>query len=77
MTTDSADAGGSARAHKDYYTALYSAALAFSSSLELKEVLQNVVTNVTETMHVKACSLAPLRCAYRAVRPAGCAWVER
>jgi len=57
MTTDSADAGGSARAHKDYYTALYSAALAFSSSLELKEVLQNVVTNVTETMHVKACSL--------------------
>jgi GAF domain-containing protein len=57
MTTDSASAGGSARAHKDYYTALYSAALAFSSSLELKEVLQNVVTNVTETMEVKACSL--------------------
>jgi GAF domain-containing protein len=57
MTTDSTSAGGSIRAHKDYYTALYSAALAFSSSLELKEVLQNVVTNVTETMGVKACTL--------------------
>ena len=57
MTTDSDSAGGSARSHKDYYTALYSVALAFSSSLELKEVLQNVVTNVTETMEVKACSL--------------------
>lgn len=56
MTTDSSS-GGSPRAHKDYYTALYSAALAFSSSLELEEVLQIVVTNVTETMEVKACSL--------------------
>lgn len=57
MTSDTTTAGGSARAHKDYYTALYQAALAFSSSLELKEVLQNVVTNVTETMEVKACSI--------------------
>ncbi len=56
MKTDSST-NNSAREHKDYYTALYSAALAFSSSLELKEVLQNVVTNVTETMKVKACSL--------------------
>ncbi|HEV2579234.1 MAG TPA: GAF domain-containing protein [Ktedonobacteraceae bacterium] len=56
MTTDSST-GDSARVHKDYYTALCSAALSFSSSLELKEVLQNVVTNVTETMKVKACSL--------------------
>jgi GAF domain-containing protein len=57
MTTNSSSANDSLRAHKDYYTTLYSAALAFSSSLELKEVLQNVVTNVTETMGVKACSL--------------------
>ena len=57
MTNDSASSGGSGREHKDYYKALYSAALAFSSSLELKEVLQNVVTSVTETMGVKACSL--------------------
>lgn len=56
MSTD-LSSGGSLRAHKDYYTALYSAALAFSSSLELEEVLQNVVTSVTETMKVKACSL--------------------
>jgi GAF domain-containing protein len=56
MTTHSSS-DGSPRAHKDYYTALYSAALTFSSSLELKEVLQNVVTSVTETMKVKACSI--------------------
>lgn len=57
MTTDSAPPGGSARSHEDYYNALASAALAFSSSLELDEVLQNVVTSVKETMHLKACSL--------------------
>jgi GAF domain-containing protein len=45
------------RLHSDYYTALYQAALAFSSSLELQEVLQTVVTNITKTMRVKACSL--------------------
>ncbi len=57
MTTNSSSPGGAGRSHKDYYNALYSAALAFSSSLELKEVLQNVVTNITDTMQVKACAL--------------------
>jgi GAF domain-containing protein len=56
MTTDST-AGGPERLHNDYYTALYQAALAFSSSLELKEVLQNVVTSIADTMRVKACVL--------------------
>ncbi|HYT28749.1 MAG TPA: GAF domain-containing protein [Ktedonobacteraceae bacterium] len=56
MRTD-ATAGEPKRLHDDYYTALYQAALAFSSSLELKEVLQNVVTNIAETMRVKACVL--------------------
>ncbi|HLX56484.1 MAG TPA: GAF domain-containing protein [Ktedonobacteraceae bacterium] len=57
MTPDSTSAGEPERLHSDYYTALYQAALAFSSSLELKEVLQTVVTNITETMRVKACVL--------------------
>jgi len=57
MTPDSTFAGEPERLHSDYYTALYLAALAFSSSLELNEVLQTVVTNITETMRVKACVL--------------------
>jgi GAF domain-containing protein len=57
MTLDSTSAGEPERLHSDYYTALYQAALAFSSSLELKEVLQTVVTNITEAMRVKACVL--------------------
>lgn len=48
---------GSSRSHKDYYTALYQVALTISSSLELEEVLQSVVTSITEAMQVKACSL--------------------
>lgn len=56
MTPDSS-AAEPQRLHSDYYTALYQAALAFSSSLELHEVLQTVVTNITETMRVKACVL--------------------
>jgi GAF domain-containing protein len=57
MTTNSNPAGVSARSHKDYYTALYQAALTISSSLELAEVLQSVVTSITEAMQVKACVL--------------------
>jgi GAF domain-containing protein len=54
---DSSSAGPPARTHKDYYTALHQAALTISSSLELDEVLQRVVTSITEAMQVKACAL--------------------
>lgn len=37
--------------------ALYQAALTISSSLELDQVLQAVVSSITEAMQVKACSL--------------------
>lgn len=57
MTTDSSAAGPPNRTHKDYYTALYQAALTISSSLELNQVLQSVVTSITEAMQVKACAL--------------------
>jgi GAF domain-containing protein len=57
MTTSSDPAGTSTRSHKDYYTALYQAALTISSSLELEEVLQSVVKSITEAMQVKACGL--------------------
>ena len=57
MTTTSGPAGTSTRSHKDYYTALYQAALTISSSLELEEVLQSVVKSITEAMQVKACGL--------------------
>lgn len=57
MTTNSNAAGPPARSHKDYYTALYNAALTISSSLELNQVLQSVVISTTEAMQVKACAL--------------------
>lgn len=59
MTTDSnfASTGSSARSHRDYYTALYQAALTFSSSLELDQVLESAVKSITEAMQVKACGL--------------------
>ena len=57
MTTQSQSPGSPSRTHKDYYTALYQAALTISSSLELEEVLQSVVTSITAAMQVKACSL--------------------
>ena len=57
MTTDSYSAGTSARSHKDYYTALYQAALTISSSLELDTALQSVVKSITEAMEVKACAV--------------------
>ncbi len=57
MTTVSDSTGTSTRPHKDYYTALYQAALTISSSLELEEVLQSIVKSITEAMEVKACAL--------------------
>ena len=57
MTTSFNAAGPPTRSHKDYYTALYQAALTISSSLELDQVLQSVVTSITEAMQVKACAL--------------------
>ena len=57
MTTESNAAGTSVRSHRDYYTALYQAALIISSSLELSQVLQSVVKSTTEAMQVKACAL--------------------
>jgi GAF domain-containing protein len=56
MTADT-NAGPPARSHKDYYTALHQAALTFSSSLDLEQVLQSIVSSVTEAMQVKACGL--------------------
>jgi GAF domain-containing protein len=57
MTTNSSANSSSSRAHRDYYTALYHAALTISSSLELDQVLQSVVMSITEAMEVKACGL--------------------
>jgi GAF domain-containing protein len=57
MTTNSNVTDSSPRSHRDYYTALYQAALTISSSLELDQVLQSVVTSITEAMQVKACAL--------------------
>ncbi|MBV8694908.1 MAG: GAF domain-containing protein [Ktedonobacteraceae bacterium] len=42
---------------KDYYTALYQAALTITSSLEIEQVLQSVVKSTAEAMQVKACGL--------------------
>ncbi len=57
MTTNSDATNSPTRSHRDYYTALYQAALTISSSLELDQVLQSVVTSITEAMQVKACGL--------------------
>jgi GAF domain-containing protein len=57
MTTDSQSTCPPARTHKDYYTALHQAALTISSSLEVEQVLQSIVTSITEAMQVKACAL--------------------
>lgn len=42
---------------KDYYTALYHAALTISSSLELASLLQGIVESVTHAMQVKGAVL--------------------
>jgi GAF domain-containing protein len=57
MATNFDSTSPTPRLHKDYYTALYQAALTISSSLELDQVLQSVVTSTTEAMEVKACAL--------------------
>ncbi len=57
MTPDSHATDPPVRTHKDYYTALYHAALTISSSLDLDQVLQSVATSITEAMQVKACAL--------------------
>jgi GAF domain-containing protein len=57
MINDTSATGLSGRSHRDYYTALYQAALMISSSLELDAVLQSVATSITEAMQVKACVL--------------------
>jgi GAF domain-containing protein len=57
MKNETNAAETSARSHRDYYTALYQAALTISSSLELDAVLQSVVISITEAMQVKACVL--------------------
>jgi GAF domain-containing protein len=46
-----------AHPHKDYYQALYQAALTISSSLELEQVLQSITMSVTQAMQVQACAL--------------------
>lgn len=53
MTTDSNTSNIINRGHRDYYTALYNAALTITSSLDLNQVLQSVVTSTTEAMQVK------------------------
>jgi GAF domain-containing protein len=56
MTVDPNNAT-STSSDRDYYTALYRAALAISSSLELHQVLQSIVESVTVAMQVKAAGL--------------------
>src|SRR5947209_12618871 len=56
MTTDSS-ANTPGRSHKDYYIALHQAALTFSSSLDLEQVLQSIVKSTAEAMQVKGCVL--------------------
>ncbi|GCE13932.1 GAF domain-containing protein [Tengunoibacter tsumagoiensis] len=53
--TDAATTGQTPQ--RDYYQALYQAALTISSSLDLDQVLQSVVISITKAMQVKACGL--------------------
>ncbi len=53
MTTDPIIVNNQTPAARDYYTALHQAALTFSSSLELDQVLPHIVETVTSTMQVK------------------------
>jgi GAF domain-containing protein len=57
MTHDSTSQSHPQLPQKDYYKALYQAALTITSSLEPDQVLQSVVTSTTHAMQVKACSL--------------------
>ena len=79
--TDPNSAGTSernhSRSHKDYYTALYQAALAISSSLDLDQVLQDIVKSTTEAMQVMACGLRLLNTRTRTVADCGNVWPEQ
>ncbi|HLG77682.1 MAG TPA: GAF domain-containing protein [Ktedonobacteraceae bacterium] len=55
--TDSNSISTPATPQRDYYQALYQAALTITSSLDLDQVLQSVVSSTTEAMGVKACAL--------------------
>jgi len=57
MTNDSILQSHKELPQRDYYQALYEATLTISSSLELDQVLQSVVTSITKAMQVKACGL--------------------
>ena len=57
MTNDSTIKTQSELTPRDYYKALYQTALTISSSLELKQVLQSVVSSITKAMQVQACAL--------------------
>ncbi|GAC1308869.1 MAG: GAF domain-containing protein [Ktedonobacteraceae bacterium] len=57
MTLNSHADSTPARTHRDYYIALHQAALTFSSSIELDQVLQSIVKSITEAMQVKGCVL--------------------
>src|SRR5712691_13106634 len=57
MATESDAVGSAAHTHEDYYKTLYQAALTFSSSLELDQVLESIVKSITEAMQVKGCVL--------------------
>jgi GAF domain-containing protein len=57
MTHDPRSTSPTELPQRDYYKALYKAALTISSSLELNQVLQSIVTSITKAMQVKACAL--------------------
>lgn len=57
MTDNTQPRNPTAPTSQDYYTALHQAALTFSSSLELDQVLQSIVMSITQAMNVKACLL--------------------
>lgn len=57
MTGDSLVQNHAALPQRDYYQALYQTALMISSSLELDQVLQSIVTSTAAAMQVTACAL--------------------
>ena len=57
FTNDSSIHSPHHASHKDYYQALYQAAMTISSSLELDQVLQSIVASIADAMQVKACLL--------------------
>ncbi len=57
MTTDPTALHFSSISVEDYYTTLYKVALNISSSIEIDQVLQNIVKSITEAMGVKGSML--------------------